>query len=88
MSSKKVDPARATMRDELERDVEKMRALGVLVWNGITLGPAPQQPERAMTEEEVAEMQERRARKEYEIMFAASSTRPKLSPRPTMRRTG
>jgi hypothetical protein len=64
--------------DDLKAKIELMRELGVTECDGIKLGP----PKAAKPEPETLEQYNKRAaeeaRRRHEIMFAATSTRPKL----------
>lgn len=67
--------------DELEATVARMRALGVMEWNGIKLGPAPTQPAPKPTEKEISERVARREAKRRDVLFGASSLKPALPAR-------
>lgn len=72
-----LDPERAHRRAQLRRDVKLMRALGVFIWDGVTLGPEPSPPVKDFTPDEL-EQRMRGAREERErVMFASSSVRPR-----------
>lgn len=71
----------ADRRQELERDVATMRALGVMSWNGIVLGPPPVVAESArgpLTAEEERMIASRDAARHIAAAFAASTTRPNV----------
>ena len=65
--------------EQLEALVKKMRELGVVKCGDVELGPTP--PERTDDEKTRKREADREAREEarrHEIMFAASTIRPKL----------
>jgi uncharacterized protein YggE len=64
--------------DELERIVQRMRKLGVTRWNGIELGPEPVSAAQAPSPDEAAKRARDRQAKRRDILFAASSIKPKL----------
>lgn len=68
-----VDPVAA-----LRAKVALMREMGVLEADGIKLGPAPQPPKKEETEEEWKGRQAKIARRQHDILFAASGTKPVL----------
>lgn len=72
-----VDPDRAKRRAELRRDVKVMRALGVFVWDGVTLGPEPPPPAKNLTPEELRERLDAQQESRERVMFASSSVRPR-----------
>lgn len=72
-----VDPDRAQRRAELRRDVKVMRALGVFVWDGVTLGPEPPPPVKNLTPEEIRERLDAQQESRERVMFASSSIRPR-----------
>ncbi len=64
--------------DALKAKIELMRELGVTECDGIKLGAPPAPPPKEETIEEYTARANREAKRRHEIMFAASSTRPKL----------
>lgn len=69
-------------RDELERDVKVMRDLGVARWGDIILGPPPGQPRKELSAEEQMARIEAQARSEHNLLFGATSTRPRIGKPP------
>jgi hypothetical protein len=77
-SRKRPEPTPARSIEELEAVAKKMRELGVTEYDGIKLGPAPvDAPRRLTPKEEVQKALDAEAKKR-DIMFAASSVRPRL----------
>jgi hypothetical protein len=72
-----IDPDRAQRRAELRRDVKLMRALGVFIWDGVTLGPEPAPPAKNLTPEELRERLDAQQEARERVMFASSSVRPR-----------
>jgi hypothetical protein len=72
------DSARQDEIATLRAKVALMREMGVLEADGIKLGPAPSPPKKEETEKEWKARQVRAAQRNHDIMFAASSTKPKL----------
>ncbi len=64
--------------EDLEAKITLMRKLGVTECEGIKLGPAPQTPPEEETKEEMMRKINMAAQRRHDVMFAASSTRPKL----------
>ncbi len=64
--------------EKLRARVALMREMGVTEADGIKLGPVPQPPKTAETEEEWKARQERHRQEQHRIMFAHSGTRPAL----------
>lgn len=73
---------RQRLRDELKRDAEMMRELGIAKWvqstGEIILREMPQAAPIARTLEERQAAEERKRHRQHEIMFASSNHRPKL----------
>lgn len=64
--------------DVLRRKIALMREAGVLEADGIKLGPVPVPPKKPEAEEELKARMARERQRQHDIMFAASSTKPKL----------
>lgn len=73
---------RKERRRQFALDVKRMRALGVLRWGAIVLGPEPQKPVAQLSAKEqverMKEQLEREKERRHETMFAASSVKPRL----------
>lgn len=71
---------REQRRAEARADVAMMRELGMLKWGTVVLGPPPVEakPAREMTAEERQKLELDREQRKHDIMFAASSTKPRL----------
>lgn len=72
-----LDPERAHRRAQLRRDVKLMRALGVFIWEGVTLGPEPPPPMKDLTPEELKQRLEEQHESRERVLFASSSVRPR-----------
>ena len=74
--------ARKERRRQFALDVKRMRALGVLRWGAIVLGPPPAEKVEKLSPKEQLEREKellaREKERKHETMFAASSIRPRL----------
>lgn len=67
-------------RAQLKADVALMRELGVAKWGEIVLGPAPGTAPKERTPEELLEHIKELHQRQLDVLFGASSTRPRVMP--------
>jgi hypothetical protein len=64
--------------DALRAKIALMREMGVLEADGIKLGAPPVAPKAEETPKEMLERANREAQRRHDIMFAHSTTKPRL----------
>jgi hypothetical protein len=74
----KAKPATSRSLEELEALAKKMRELGVTEFDGVTLGPAPPPPPKELSAKEHTQKALDAENRQRDIMFAASSVKPRL----------